>query len=1060
MIGIIIMEPITSTNMNYRAARDGDLDKLTRFILSEVDHLTELNVWEYEPATNEVRVLAANGVAGSVVDESEMSLSDALGYVHPDDRESLRAAIERAVDDGEPFDQYIRVVSPTSPAGPRGSIASGRIRGVYDENAALLRGSFRELTRQRTPGPADEPGPTSDDVRYAVPEDAQRHREPSATSAVEGERFEHQASVEDASPSGETASSVGDAAPAESEGTQATPPQHRTGDTTDPASSDGGGSDWESKRTSDILQRDVFAEGPVMIFKWKNERGWPVAFASPNVESITGYTPEELCSGDVPYADLIHDHDRIRVAQEVERNSTEGTDRIDHEPYRIVTNDGRIRWVLDYTKILRQDGEITHYLGYLVDITERRDQTTQLEQAETVGNLGTWRWNLETDEVTWSDGMYELFDRDPAGEPPTGEEFVHLVHPEDRRAFHEAFLGSSADEHDLEYRIRTGDETKWVRGRATVRLDEEGEPLEVVAVCHEITRRKTYEEALEAIRRAGRELTRTDSTDEIASLAVETAEEVFDSVSVRLFRYDDEVSELVPAAESDAAIDCYGESGDSSESRKSRESSAIPPGESVVWQAYVDGDRIECESCPPDGSAGAGPVDGQRLIVSLGDHGVLVLDRPEGSFDSRSHSLADVLAVTVESAFDRAETARAIQDYDETLTAQAERLRARDELLSNACSLYMAVTGQQSRTDRCRAVCQQLLAVDGIDAAWIAEPGRNPDTISTITEFGMPAPYLEDRTGGDGSPMARVLGANATVEHQHIASDIHDQPWKSGALAHGFESALGIPIEHGDIFYGGVVVYSSDPAPFTDRLRSILEDLGRLLGHAFHSTELGDALQAKGDVDFSFAIDPARVKPFRSVAEALGSEVRIRQLTRREANTVLIHCVIKGHEPSTVRQVVGDVAGVRNISVVSESPAPTYEVVAVDFDSLGRTLELPAAVRALHVTETDCELVLTTSRDENNNELVATVQDQFPSATLTGRDQADPVAAAPWSYALNHELTEKQAQILETAYRSGYFDEDRKQTGSEIAESLDISQPTFSNQLRAAQYRLFSAIWE
>lgn len=150
----------------------------------------------------------------------------------------------------------------------------------------------------------------------------------------------------------------------------------------------------------------------------------------------------------------------------------------------------------------------------------------------------------------------------------------------------------------------------------------------------------------------------------------------------------------------------------------------------------------------------------------------------------------------------------------------------------------------------------------------------------------------------------------------------------------------------------------------------------------------------------------------------------------------------------------------RDVSVVSESPDPTYEIVAVDTASLSQTMELPASVRGLSVAADDCELVLTTAREENNTELVTTVEHLFPSATLTDRAQADPVASAPWSFALSEALTEKQARILETAYRSGYFDEDRKRTGSEIAESLGISQPTFSNHLRAAQYRLFSAIWE
>jgi predicted DNA binding protein len=61
---------------------------------------------------------------------------------------------------------------------------------------------------------------------------------------------------------------------------------------------------------------------------------------------------------------------------------------------------------------------------------------------------------------------------------------------------------------------------------------------------------------------------------------------------------------------------------------------------------------------------------------------------------------------------------------------------------------------------------------------------------------------------------------------------------------------------------------------------------------------------------------------------------------------------------------------------------------------------------------------------------------------------------------LDDALTERQRDILATAYYSGYFDQQRKQTGAEIADLLGISQPAFSTQLRAAQRNLFSPIFD
>ena len=145
----------------------------------------------------------------------------------------------------------------------------------------------------------------------------------------------------------------------------------------------------ERKRAQQQLEeeRDMFAAGPAVVFRWKPDAaaGWPVEYVSENVEDVFGYTPEALESGDVTYTDLLLDEGRDRLAREVEGNADETTDRFSHDPYRVRTRDGDVRWVKDTTKVVRDEaGDVAYCLGYLVDITERKERERELGWYETV----------------------------------------------------------------------------------------------------------------------------------------------------------------------------------------------------------------------------------------------------------------------------------------------------------------------------------------------------------------------------------------------------------------------------------------------------------------------------------------------------------------------------------------------------------------------------------------------------------------------------------------------------------------------------------------------------
>ena len=116
---------------------------------------------------------------------------------------------------------------------------------------------------------------------------------------------------------------------------------------------------------------ELFDKGDSVLFRWNNDKNWSIKHVSENVSTLTGYTKEEFLSLQIVYADIIHKEDIQRVISEVSEATTQNLDFFSHEPYRIIAKNGDIKWVLDHT-VLQKDGDsVTHYLGYISDITNQ-----------------------------------------------------------------------------------------------------------------------------------------------------------------------------------------------------------------------------------------------------------------------------------------------------------------------------------------------------------------------------------------------------------------------------------------------------------------------------------------------------------------------------------------------------------------------------------------------------------------------------------------------------------------------------------------------------------------
>lgn len=127
-----------------------------------------------------------------------------------------------------------------------------------------------------------------------------------------------------------------------------------------------------------------------------------------------------------------------------------------------------------------------------------RASQSRLANALHIAQLGNWDWDIAGNRLYWSHEMYLIFDQ-PRRFNPTHEEFLRLVHPDDRermrRSLHEAL--HQRKPHSLDYRIlRPDGKVRIVHEQARASFDEAGRPVGMAGIVQDITERRLAEQAL------------------------------------------------------------------------------------------------------------------------------------------------------------------------------------------------------------------------------------------------------------------------------------------------------------------------------------------------------------------------------------------------------------------------------------------------------------------------------------------------------------------------------------------------------------------------------------
>jgi PAS domain S-box-containing protein len=137
-----------------------------------------------------------------------------------------------------------------------------------------------------------------------------------------------------------------------------------------------------------------------------------------------------------------------------------------------------------------------------------RKSRALLSEAQRIGHMGNWVWDVQTDELSWSDEIYRIFGLKPGKSVLHFDDFLQLVHPDDRDLVTNA-IRDSVYRHKpycIEHRIVLPDGViRTVHEQGEVRYDD-GIPTQMAGIIQDFTERKKTEENLRASRERIRKL--------------------------------------------------------------------------------------------------------------------------------------------------------------------------------------------------------------------------------------------------------------------------------------------------------------------------------------------------------------------------------------------------------------------------------------------------------------------------------------------------------------------------------------------------------------------------
>ncbi|NHX37916.1 MULTISPECIES: bacterio-opsin activator domain-containing protein [Halolamina] len=571
--------------------------------------------------------------------------------------------------------------------------------------------------------------------------------------------------------------------------------------------------------------------------------------------------------------------------------------------------------------------------------------------------------------------------------------------------------------------------------------------------CRDITKRKQREQALATLQETARDFLYAETHQEIAQHVVDDTASVLDLDAGAVYLFDADDNHLQPAAQSPGMREANGPLPTVHADGRDLTSHSFVEDEALFFDDVHADDRLQNPATDLRSAA----------YIPLGNHGVFIAGTTEvGAFDDVTRELADLLAATAEAALDRVSRESQLREQDRELQHRNEQLTTLNRINETIREIDGALVRSETREEIDHTVCERLTAEDRFRFAWIGTVDAATETVNPATWAGAEEGYIDSQSfpvAADGvEPAGRAAATGEVTLVSNVAADLRAAPWRKAAISRDFLSVLSIPLVYNDLTYGVLTVYAETPDAFDDPVRTVLGELGETIASAISASERKRALLTTSMTRVDYAVSD-RSFVLTQLAGAADCTLSYEGGVQQTANGNYVFVTV---EDAPVDSVVDAAAGLVLVDDVQEiRGGETGGVVRLQLSKPFLATELAdhgAILQTAAATGSGTELTIDVPGSVDTRHVSQFLRERFGEVELTAKQTREQASEHGFYASVLERLTDRQLEVLETAYYSGFFETPRRLTGEEVAESLDISPQGFYQHVRTVQRKLFAAL--
>lgn len=216
-------------------------------------------------------------------------------------------------------------------------------------------------------------------------------------------------------------------------------------------------------------------------------------------------------------------------------------------------------------------------------------------------------------------------------------------------------------------------------------------------------------------------------------------------------------------------------------------------------------------------------------------------------------------------------------------------------------------------------------------------------------------------------------------------------------------------------------------------------------------------------IEAEFVLEPADY-PFVRAADQQSCTFELAGIFPRTGERYAEFFNVTDADPATVAATAAEHDGVEARYLRAYDSGGILEFV-VSGDCPTFTLaQLGALPREIEGDGNEGRLVVEISSHYDQSAVIESFLTAYPEATLTTKRERESVkplfTESTFQQVVTTRLTDRQQEVLRTAYDAGYYEWPRECTGEELADELGISSATFAEHIAAAERKLLTVTFE